>query len=143
MEELQQRFNILRPEILETLSKNSFNFASHPMFYKFFQGDVAMKNLHMVWQNGIKTSTLLLPYVIEIRSIPRVKTHMLREYNPTFNDSKTILRQPSSSGVSNMVRDTLCRLLNVFYIIDRRNSYHVRPGVSASVIHGLVFQRKF
>ena len=25
MEELQQRFNILRPEILETLSKSSFN----------------------------------------------------------------------------------------------------------------------
>ena len=107
MEELQQRFNILRPEILETLSKSSFNLR-RINDYNFFQGDTAMKNLRTVWQNVIKISTLLLLYVIEIQSIPQVKTHTLREYNPTSNDSKTILRQPSSSGISNTVSDTLC-----------------------------------
>jgi hypothetical protein len=107
MEELQQRFNILRPEVLETLSESSFNLCRINV-YNFFQGDTAMKNLRTVWQNVIKISTLLLLYVIEIRSIPRVKIHTLREYNPTSNDSKTIIRQPSSSGISNMVSDTLC-----------------------------------
>ena len=66
-----------------------------------------MKNLHTFWQNGIKISTLLFPYVIEIESILRVKIHTLREYNPTSNDSKTISRQLSSGGISNMVSDTL------------------------------------
>jgi hypothetical protein len=107
MEELQQRFNTLRPEILETLSKSSFDLRCINV-YNFFQGDTAMKNLHTVWQNVIKISTLLLLYVIKIRSIPRVKIHTLREYNPTSNGSKTILRQPSSSGISNMVSDTSC-----------------------------------
>lgn len=37
MEELQQRFNILRPEILETLSKNLYNLL-HVDVYKFFPG---------------------------------------------------------------------------------------------------------
>ena len=104
MEELQQRFNTLRPEILETLSKSSFNLRRISV-YNLFQGDTAMKNLHTAWQNAIKISTLLLLCVIEIRSILRVKIHTLREYNPTFNDSKTILQQPSSSGISNMVSD--------------------------------------
>ena len=107
MEELQQRFNVLRPEILETLSKSSFYLRLFNV-YNFFQGDMAMKNLHTVWQNVIKISTLLLLYVIEIRSILRVKIHTLRVYNPTSNDLKTILRRPSSSGISNMVSDTLC-----------------------------------
>ena len=102
-----------------------------------------MKNLHTVWQNVIKISTLLLLYVIEIRSIRRVKIHMLREYNPTSNDSKTILRRPSSSGISNMVSDTLCQIWSVFNTIDRGDPYHVRPRVSTSVIHGLFFQREF
>jgi hypothetical protein len=85
-----------------------------------------MKNLHTVSQSVIKISTLLLLYVIEIQSIPRVKIHTMREYNPTSIDSKTVLRLPSSSGISNMVSSGILYLLsNVFNAIDRGDPYHV------------------
>jgi hypothetical protein len=102
-EELQQKFSILRPEVLETLRMRNLLYVLLFSFFSGLQEGVDMRRRHFPWPNITKILLVLLLSATGKQFSPLKKTRTPNEYSRTSSNLRRILQQNFSSGIYNMV----------------------------------------